>query len=94
MPEMIFRVEWPDGGRSDCYSPSLVVKDHLREGETYPLAEFTRISRAALTIASNRVAARYGFPCARAARQIAEIDAQAARFAEDPAAQVRVVAFA
>lgn len=94
MPEMIFRVEWPDGGRSDCYSPSLVVREHLREGESYPLAEFARISRAALTIASDRVAARYGFPCARAARQIAEIDAQATRFADDPAARVRVVAFA
>ncbi len=94
MPEMIFRVQWPDGEVYDCYSPSLVVQEHLSVGAAYPVAEFARISRAALTVASDRVAARYGFPCSRAARQIADIDARAARFAGDPAAMVRVVAFA
>lgn len=94
MPEMIFRVQWPDGALSDCYSPSLVVQEHLSVGAAHPVADFARISRTALTIASDRVAARYGFPCSRAARQIADIDARAADFAEDPAALVRVVAFA
>ncbi|MBP2293726.1 MSMEG_0570 family nitrogen starvation response protein [Azospirillum rugosum] len=93
MPEMIFRVRWPDDSLTDCYSPSLVIRDHLREGAVYPLEEFTRISREALTIASDRVAERYGFPCSRAARQIGEIEAKAARFAALPAPTVTVVAF-
>jgi len=93
MPEMIFRVQWPDGTFSDCYSPSLVVREHLSVGAAYPIAEFTRISRTALTIASDRVAARYGFPCSRAARQIADIDMRAARYAADPAGLVRVITF-
>jgi len=94
MPEMIFRIRWPDDSLSDCYSPSLVVREHLREGESYRLDDFTRISRAALTIASDRVAAIHGFPCLRAARQIAAIDATAARFADLPGARITVVAFA
>lgn len=93
MPEMIFRVRWPDGSQSDCYSPSLVVREHLTEGESYPLDLFTRLSREALTIASDRVAARYGFPCSRAARQIAEIEAAAARFADRPDPTVTVISF-
>lgn len=94
MPEMIFRVRWPDGSLSDCYSPSLVIKDHLREGGSYALRDFSRISRTALTIASDRVATLYGFPCSRAFGQIAAIDATAARFADHPDAMVTVVAFA
>ncbi|WP_029009030.1 MSMEG_0570 family nitrogen starvation response protein [Azospirillum halopraeferens] len=94
MPEMIFRVRWPDGSLSDCYSPSLVIREHLTEGQTYPLDAFARISREALSIAGARVAARYGFPCSRAARQIAEIDAMAARFADRAEPTVTVVAFA
>ncbi len=93
MPEMIFRVRWPDGSLSDCYSPSLVIRDHLRAGERYRLDDFARISRAALTIASARVAAIHGFPCARALRQIAAIDTAAARFAGRADATVDVVAF-
>lgn len=93
MPEMIFRVQWPDGDVSDCYSPSLVVQEHLAVGTAYSVTDFASISRTALGIASDRVAARYGFPCSRAARQIADIDRRAARFAGDPAALVHVVAF-
>ncbi|WP_042693699.1 MSMEG_0570 family nitrogen starvation response protein [Azospirillum sp. B506] len=92
MPEMNFRVRWPDGTLSDCYSPSLVIREHLEEGKIYRLADFVHISRTALTIASDRVAAKFGFPCSRAARQIAVIDAEAARFANDPEATVTVVA--
>ncbi|SMF89769.1 MSMEG_0570 family protein [Azospirillum oryzae] len=93
MPEMIFRVRWPDGTVTDCYSPSLVIRELLEEGAVYGLADFVRISRGALTIASDRVAAKFGFPCSRASRQIAAIDAAAARFTDDPDATVTVVAF-
>lgn len=93
MPEMIFRVRWPDGTLSDCYSPSLVIREHLEEGAVYQLADFVRISRDALTIASDRVAAKFGFPCSLAARQMEAIDAAAERFAGAPDATVTVVAF-
>ena len=52
MPEMRFRIRWPDGRLETCYSPSLVVKDYLVEGESYTLADFLDRSRAALSIAA------------------------------------------
>ncbi|WP_237477024.1 MSMEG_0570 family nitrogen starvation response protein [Lichenibacterium dinghuense] len=79
MPEMRFRVLWPDGTRDSCYSPSLVVKEHLVPGRRYPVEDFVAASRAALLIASDRVKARYGFPCSLALGQIRAIEAAAAR---------------
>ncbi|MGY2048972.1 MSMEG_0570 family nitrogen starvation response protein [Methylobacterium sp. JK268] len=81
MPEMRFHIRWPDGRREACYSPSLVVKEHLAEGTAYAMAEFVDRTRAALTTASERVRALYGFPCGRALGQLARIEAEAARHA-------------
>lgn len=93
MPEMTFRVRWPDDTETRCYSPSLVVKDHLTAGQAYPVAEFVDRARAALTIASDRVRAKFGFHCTRAASQMAEIERTAATFASAPAGLVTVVEF-
>jgi uncharacterized repeat protein (TIGR04042 family) len=83
MPEMRFHLRWPDGTEEGCYSPSLVIRDFLAVGASYPRDEFLARSRTALTIASDRVAARYGHPCSLALGQLARIEATAARFAAD-----------
>ncbi len=93
MPEMRFRIRWPDGVAETCYSPSLVIKDHFVPGATYPVADFLARSRTALTIASDRVKTRYGAACSRALGQLARIEAQGARFADRPEARVAVDAF-
>jgi uncharacterized repeat protein (TIGR04042 family) len=93
MPEMRFRIRWPDGVEESCYSPSLVVKDFLIPGESYRLADFVERSRAALLLASDRVEARYGWRCSRAAAQLARIEAAAASFAAAADARVTVDAF-
>lgn len=93
MPEIRFVIAWPDGEEETCYSPSLVIRDFLAEGETYPLADFLDRSRKALTIASDRVEAKYGFPCSLARGQIARIEATVARFPTDTEARVRCIAF-
>jgi uncharacterized repeat protein (TIGR04042 family) len=93
MPEMTFRVRWPDGAIESCYSPSLVVKDFLQPRQTYPLADFLARSRSALSIASDRVEAKYGFRCSRALRQLARIEAACAGFAASPEAEVSVESF-
>ncbi len=77
MPEMRFLIRWPDGAAETCYSPSLVVKDFLAPGESYPLADFVARSRTALDIASDRVKAKYGHRCSRAAAQLARIESGA-----------------
>ena len=93
MPEMRFHLRWPDGSTSICYSPSLVIGDYLRPGAAYPLAEFIPLARAALHAASARVRAKYGFACARALRQLDEIERRAAGFTGAADAEVAVLAF-
>ncbi|MDQ6751385.1 MAG: MSMEG_0570 family nitrogen starvation response protein, partial [Actinomycetota bacterium] len=88
MPELYFRVRWPDGTIRRCYSPSLVVRDHFESGAAYPLDRFVALSRTALTQASDRVRERYGMACTSAAQELEEIEATAARFAGDRDATV------
>ena len=94
MPEMRFMVVWPDGEEEVCYSPSLVIKEHLQEGAEYPVAEFVERSRTALNIASDRVMVKYGHACSLALNQLSRIEARAARFVDDPRARVRCSTFA
>jgi uncharacterized repeat protein (TIGR04042 family) len=90
---MIFDIRWPDNATEPCYSPSLVVREHLDVGATYPLPEFLVRCRTALQIASDRVQAKYGFPCSRAMGQLARLEARAAAFAETPDPVVHILAF-
>ena len=93
MPEMRFQIRWPDGAIEQCYSPSLVIRDHLDVGETYSVPEFLRRSRAALTIASDRVREKYGFACARAMGQLARLEAAAGHFDDKGGERVTVISF-
>jgi uncharacterized repeat protein (TIGR04042 family) len=80
MPEMHARLRWPDGTRDRVYSPSLVLAEHLAEGTAYPVEDFARRSREALTEASERVRAKYGFPCSLAAASLAGIEARVRQY--------------
>jgi uncharacterized repeat protein (TIGR04042 family) len=93
MPEMLFKIRWPDGERETCYSPSLVVKDHLTEGVSYSLDEFLARCRTALLIASDRVEAKYGSACSRALRQLSRIEDTGMKFADRVDAEVLVETF-
>ncbi len=93
MPEMRFTVRWPDEKVDSCYSPSLVIKDYLTPGQSYPVAEFVSRTREALTIASDRVKKKYGFHCTGASSQLMDIERSASKFAADPAATVKVLKF-
>ena len=93
MPEMRFRVSWPDGTSETCYSPSLVIKDYFAVGQSYALAEFLTRSWTALKIASDRVQAKYGRPCGRALAQLTRIETVSRTFAGVTNARVVVDAF-
>ncbi|MCJ2060465.1 MSMEG_0570 family nitrogen starvation response protein [Methylobacterium sp. J-048] len=79
MPEMRFHIRWPDGSRDACYSPSLAIKDHLAVGQDYALDEFLALTRLALSSASERVRARYGFPCGRTEALLGRLEETARR---------------
>lgn len=94
MPEVLVDVHWPDGSREWLYSPSTVVEEVFRAGGTYPLADFVELTRTAMTEASDRVRARFGFPCSRAAATLAAVEATAARLGGGAdGGSVRVAAF-
>lgn len=90
MPEMTFEVRWPDGVAQQCYSPSLVMHDYLHPDSAYTVSDFVQRCDRALTEASSRVRARYGFACTSAAATAEQIQRAAARYPAD--AQVRVTA--
>jgi len=73
MPEMRFLLRWPDETEQTCYSPSTVIKEHFTAGESYSIADFLTRCRTALHLASDRVRAKFGMPCARALGQLADI---------------------
>lgn len=93
MPEMRFLIRWPDGAAEHCYSPSLVIREFFAPGQSYALADFLQRSRTALNIAGDRVQAKYGYACPRAAAQLARIETVAKTFADRPEAHVTVEAF-
>lgn len=93
MPEMRFRIRWPDGRTEQCYSPSTIITEHLQARTDYPLATFVEKACAGLEAANARVRARFGMGCAQAMNQIAAIAHAAAAFADAPDATVRVEDF-
>src|SRR5687767_7145453 len=95
MPEMHFRVEWPNGRVEDCYSPSWVIEDHLAVGEAYPVSEFLHRAKTALEIGSERVRAKFGFACSSALDQLLRIEEVAAGLLPDERERgsVKVLAF-
>ena len=77
MPEINFKIQWPDGQQEVCYSPSLIVQKYFEPGESYTITDFLVRSRESLTIASDRVQAKYGFACSRALGQLRKIETTA-----------------
>jgi uncharacterized repeat protein (TIGR04042 family) len=88
VPEMTFSVRWPDGRTQDCYSPSLVVHDHLEPGTRYTVDDFTARSTHALGLASDRVRAAYGMACTSAMATVAQIRRSAAAYGPQEVVEV------
>jgi uncharacterized repeat protein (TIGR04042 family) len=94
MPEMHFLVEWPNGTRENCYSPSYVVEEYITEGQDYPVSDFVERVGRALHVASERVRARYGFACSSALDQLARLESVMAELsAANVTGPVKVLAF-
>ncbi|MGW5517890.1 MSMEG_0570 family nitrogen starvation response protein [Nocardia africana] len=91
MPEMTFDIRWPDGRVQCCYSPSLVIHDHLTAGAEYPVDEFVRRAATALNLAAERVRERFGFSCTSAMQTLADIESAAGT---SPRGAVRVLTMA
>lgn len=93
MPEMHFSVRWPDNSTSDCYSPSLVIKEYLEVGQSYSVPDFVARSRTALNVASERVRQKFGYTCSSAMDQLSKIERTASNFDSTENATVLVEGF-
>jgi len=93
MPEIRFQIAWPDNSEDNCYSPSLIVKEYFAADTEYDLVDFVERSRTALNIASDRVRAKYGYPCGLALGQLQEIEVKSAQFANLSNPKVRFIKF-
>lgn len=91
MPEVRFPIQWSDGTEEIFYSPSSVVKDYFSPGQSYSVADFVARSRQALTLASQRVEAKYGSPCSLALGQLKHIEMKALQFENQLSAKVQVL---
>jgi uncharacterized repeat protein (TIGR04042 family) len=85
MPELEFVVQWPDGSRQSCYSPSRAIREHLEEGTPYTLSEFLDRARAGLQGAAERVRQVHGFLCSRALDELSELERRAGSFTDTEA---------
>jgi len=93
MPEIRFQIQWPDGREETCYSPSLVVKDYFKPGERYTLEDFLERARQSLRTASDRVQAKYGFPCSLALGQLEKIETRSAQYTQLDSPHVSLLRF-
>lgn len=93
MPELHFRIRWPDGTEERCYSPSTVVTEFFAAGSVYPLAMFLARCGQALAAASERVRAIHGQPCGKAAAQLDALRKRAAAFHDQADAAVAFLGF-
>lgn len=92
MPELHFEVRWPDGSRVTYYSPSTIIRAHLSAGQSYSLQEFVQRARSALTHASERVRAKFGYSCSSALDTLQQIEARASESSDPIVERIEVVA--
>ena len=88
MPEVRFQLEWPDGQSSTLYSPSTVILDYLRPGDSLLISELEVRGVEALRAASERVRARYGFACTRTDEEESQLRQWASRYSSDDTVRV------
>jgi uncharacterized repeat protein (TIGR04042 family) len=93
MPEVRFQIRWPDGSQETCYSPSLVIKEHLEPAAEYELADFLARARTALQEGSRRVEAKFGSPCGLALGQLQQLETNGASYRNQPNAKVTLLKF-
>ncbi|MFM1798282.1 MAG: hypothetical protein RLZZ117_560 [Cyanobacteriota bacterium] len=89
MPEVVLQLCWPDGQASTFYSPSTVIYEFFKPGDTLSIAELEQRGLAALTAASERVRARYGFSCTRTDEEAAKLKQQIANYRASEEVRIR-----
>ncbi|QHV97782.1 MULTISPECIES: MSMEG_0570 family nitrogen starvation response protein [Spirosoma] len=78
MPEVNVTIEWPDKQKDSIYSPSTVLLQYIKSGDSLSIQDFDERISQALQLASQRVYERYGFECTSAMGELARLKARMA----------------
>ena len=73
MPEVYMQIEWPGNKKDVVYSPSSIIYEHFKKGEAFSVDMFEKKVTEALTQASQRVLAKFGYECTSAMGEIMRI---------------------
>ena len=65
MPEINLQLNLPDGKKTSLYSPSTVILEYLKPGDSLKISDFKSLAIKALHEASEKVRSKYGFACTR-----------------------------
>ncbi|WP_413296996.1 MSMEG_0570 family nitrogen starvation response protein [Synechococcus sp. MIT S9452] len=88
MPEVCFQLQWPDGQCSTLYSPSTVIHEYLNPGDCLTVSQMEARGLQALSAASERVRARYGFACTRTDEESARLREWVARYGPEDSVKI------
>lgn len=90
MPEVNVPIEWPDKQRDSIYSPSTILLQYIKSGDSLSVQDFDARISEALQLASQRVYQRYGFECTSAIGELARLKARIAAI-NDKSALINVL---
>lgn len=66
MPVTYVNIEWPDSQTDQIYSPSSVIEEYFKVGESISINDFLTKSNEGLAEASERVRKKFGYACTSA----------------------------
>lgn len=90
MPETTLTVKWSKDEVESIYSPSSIIRQYFKQGETMSAADFETKSKEAFSHASRRVEEVYGYACSSAQASLARIIHKVSSF-EDKDASIEIV---
>ncbi len=73
MSELYMQIEWPDHQKDQVYSPSSIIAQFFKKGESLPLSIFENKVVEALHQASNKFRAKFGYESTSALGEIERI---------------------
>ena len=74
MPVTYVNIEWPGSESDQVYSPSGIIKEYFKPGETITVDTFSTTCNEALNEASERVRQKFGFACTAAQAELHRIN--------------------
>ncbi len=74
MPVTYVNIEWPNEETDEVYSPSSVIKEYFKPGETLTIEDFLNKCNQSLSLASERVRVKFGYACTSAISETERIN--------------------